>query len=78
MSQHHHSIQLQPQKLRELITSLREKYHIIMVTHNLKQAQRISDETLFLRDGRVVEHAPTQQLFSAPENELTRTYIETY
>lgn len=65
-------------KVEELILSLRGKYHIVMVTHNLKQAQRISDETVFLRDGQVVEMAETKKLFSEPENELTRTYIETY
>jgi phosphate transport system ATP-binding protein len=65
-------------KVEELITSLREHYHIIMVTHNLKQAQRISDETLFLRDGKVIEFAATKQIFSNPSDPQTKAYIETY
>ena len=65
-------------KVEELITSLREHYHIIMVTHNLKQAKRISDETLFLRDGKVVEFASTNDIFENPQQEQTRAYIETY
>ena len=65
-------------KVEELITSLKEQYHIIMVTHNLKQAKRISDETLFLRDGKVIEFTSTKEIFENPQHEQTRAYIDTY
>lgn len=63
-------------KLEELITQLKSTYTIILVTHNLKQALRVSDETVFMKDGRVVECAPTQQLFHEPQLEETRLYVE--
>lgn len=63
------------QKIEELILSLKEQYTIIMVTHNLKQAKRISDETIFLRDGEVIEHADTPTFFAKPKHKLTKEYL---
>lgn len=48
----------------------------MIVTHNLGQAKRVSDRTMFLHSGRLVEHDDTAQVFSAPAQEQTRNYIE--
>ncbi|MGI9006855.1 MAG: hypothetical protein ACR2FU_11790 [Streptosporangiaceae bacterium] len=48
----------------------------MIVTHNLGQARRVSDRTVFLHSGRLVEHNDTVQVFSAPAQELTAHYIE--
>jgi len=64
-------------KIETLISSLKDKYTIIMVTHNLKQAQRIADETIFMRDGKIIEHAPTKTFFTKPKHELTKEYLRT-
>lgn len=63
-------------KVEALIRQLREKFTVILVTHNLKQAQRLADETLFMRAGEVVEFAPTSELFSNPQQVETKEYIE--
>ena len=63
------------QKIEELILSLKEQYTIIMVTHNLKQAKRIADETIFLRDGEVIEHGITKKFFAHPKHYLTKEYL---
>ena len=62
-------------KIEELITDLKRSYTVIMVTHNMQQAARISDLTGFLYLGKLVEFGPTQQIFSNPRNELTERYI---
>ncbi len=49
---------------------------IVIVTHNLGQAKRVSDRTMFLHSGRLAEHGDTGQVFSAPAAELTAHYIE--
>jgi phosphate transport system ATP-binding protein len=63
-------------KVEELILELKQKYSIIMVTHNLKQAKRIADETIFIRQGEIIEHAATNELFGNPQHEETKIYIE--
>lgn len=63
-------------KVEQLILELKEKYTIIMVTHNLKQAQRVADETIFMKQGEVVEHASTKTLFASPQHEDTKIYID--
>ena len=63
-------------KIEELILELKEKFTIIMVTHNLKQAQRVSEETIFMKDGYIVEHALTKKLFTSPQKEETKFYID--
>jgi phosphate transport system ATP-binding protein len=62
-------------KIEELITNLKRSYTVIVVTHNMQQAARISDLTGFLYLGKLVEFGPTQQIFSNPRNELTERYI---
>jgi phosphate transport system ATP-binding protein len=63
-------------KIEELVTELHKEFTIIMVTHNLKQARRLGDRTIFMTDGRVVEETETSKLFSDPQDERTAKYIE--
>lgn len=62
-------------KIEELILSLKSKYTIIIVTHNMQQAVRISDSTVFFLSGQVIEHRSTEALFSNPEDPRTEDYI---
>jgi phosphate transport system ATP-binding protein len=62
-------------KIEELIYQLKEKYTIVIVTHNLQQAARVSDKTAFFWLGRLVEYAPTAEMFTAPRDKLTEDYI---
>lgn len=62
-------------KIEELCEELRPKYTIIMVTHNMQQATRISDKTAFFLHGEVVEFGNTQELFSMPKDKRTEDYI---
>ena len=63
------------QKIEKLIRALREHYTIVIVTHNIQQAYRISDYTAFLYMGRLVEFGPTKQLFEEPREKLTMAYL---
>ncbi len=62
-------------KVEELIYQLKEKYTIVIVTHNLQQAARVSDKTAFFWLGRLVEFGPTAEMFTAPKDKLTEDYI---
>lgn len=62
-------------KIEELIARLKEKYTIVIVTHNMQQAARVSDKTAFFLLGEVVEYSDTKKMFSDPENEKTKAYI---
>ncbi len=62
-------------KIEELILKLKEKYTIIMVTHNMQQALRISDKTAFFLLGDLVEFGDTEKIFTAPANKKTEDYI---
>jgi phosphate transport system ATP-binding protein len=62
-------------KLEETITELKEEYTIVIVTHNMQQASRISDETAFLYMGRLIEMNATEQLFTRPEKDRTEAYV---
>ncbi|HIE13970.1 TPA: phosphate ABC transporter ATP-binding protein [Candidatus Bathyarchaeota archaeon] len=62
-------------KIEELIRTLRNKYTVVVVTHNMQQAARISDYTAFLYLGRLVEFGSTQKIFKNPKNRLTKDYI---
>jgi len=62
-------------KIEELIYSLKEKYTIVIVTHNLQQAARVSDRTGFFWLGRLVEYGPTPDMFTRPQDRLTEDYI---
>ena len=63
------------QKIEDLCEDLKEQYTIIMVTHNMQQAARISDMTAFFLLGEVIEYADTDTLFSNPVNQKTEDYI---
>lgn len=63
------------QTIEELILELKESYTVMIVTHNMQQAARISDVTAFLYDGRLVEINPTNKFFTNPENDMTEKYI---
>ena len=62
-------------KIEDLAVELKEKYTIIMVTHNMQQAARISDKTAFFLLGEVVEFDDTDKLFSKPQDKRTEDYI---
>jgi phosphate transport system ATP-binding protein len=62
-------------KIEELIYSLKERYTIVIVTHNLQQAARVSDKTAFFWLGRLVEYGATPQMFTNPREKLTEDYI---
>jgi len=62
-------------KIEELVMSLKEEYTIVIVTHNLHQAARISDKTAFFLMGELIEYNDTSKLFTTPENEKTEAYI---
>jgi phosphate transport system ATP-binding protein len=62
-------------KIEELIYRLKEQYTIVIVTHNLQQAARVSDRTALFWLGRLVEYAPTAEFFTAPKDKLTEDYI---
>ena len=61
--------------IEELLLRLKETYTIVIVTHNLGQAARISDMTAFINDGRLVEFGETGSIFKAPEMEETKDFI---
>jgi phosphate transport system ATP-binding protein len=62
-------------KIEELIYELKEKYTIVIVTHNLQQAARVSDRTAFFWLGRLVEYGATPEMFTRPQDKLTEDYI---
>jgi phosphate transport system ATP-binding protein len=62
-------------KIEELIVSLKRDYTVVIVTHNMQQAARVSDFTAFMYLGQLVEYSDTDSLFENPKNELTENYI---
>ena len=62
-------------KIEDLALELKKNYTIIMVTHNMQQAARISDKTAFFRLGEVIEYGSTETLFSIPSDKRTEDYI---
>lgn len=62
-------------KIEDLMDSLKEKYTVVIVTHNMQQATRIADNTAFFLVGEIVEYAPTAELFSHPKEKKTEDYI---
>jgi phosphate transport system ATP-binding protein len=62
-------------KIEELMWSLRDSYTIAIVTHNMQQASRASDNTMFMLDGEIVEYCPTKELFTNPKDERTENYV---
>jgi phosphate transport system ATP-binding protein len=62
-------------RVEELIAELKSRYTIVIVTHNMQQAARVADTTVFMLDGEVVEHAPTNDIFTNPKDERTERYV---
>ena len=63
------------QRIEELIYELKSMYTIVIVTHNMQQAARVSDSTAFFWLGRLVEYGPTQRIFTNPSEKLTEDYV---
>jgi len=61
--------------IEELIESLADRYTIVIVTHNMQQAARVSDETAFFFEGRLVESGATETIFTKPRNKQTEDYV---
>jgi len=62
-------------KVEELLFELKNKYTIVIVTHNMQQAARVSERTVFMLNGKLIEYGPTDKMFTAPDNRLTEDYI---
>ncbi|NOQ90783.1 MAG: phosphate ABC transporter ATP-binding protein, partial [Gammaproteobacteria bacterium] len=62
--------------VEELIWELRGDYTILIVTHNMSQARRASEECIFMLMGKVIEHTATDEMFVTPKNKETADYIE--
>ena len=62
-------------RIEDLIVELRQRYTILIVTHNMQQAARVSDHTAFMFNGEMIEYAGTKQIFNAPKQRLTEDYI---
>jgi phosphate transport system ATP-binding protein len=62
-------------RIEDLIQDLKERYTIVIVTHNMQQAARVADTTAFMLNGELVEHAPTGQIFSQPADTRTEEYV---
>ena len=66
---------LATQKIEDLIYQLKQDYTVVIVTHNMQQAARVSDYTAFLYMGELIEYGPTKTLFTAPKEDRTEAYI---
>jgi phosphate transport system ATP-binding protein len=62
-------------KVEELIAELKQRVTIVIVTHNMQQAARVADTTVFMLDGELVEVGPTEKLFTTPDDERTEQYV---
>ncbi len=62
-------------KIEELIDELKERYTIVIVTHNMQQAARIANSTVFMLEGEVIEHDETNKMFTNPNDERTERYV---
>jgi phosphate transport system ATP-binding protein len=62
-------------KIEELVHELKKRYTIVIVTHNMQQAARVADTTAFMLNGELVEHAPTEKIFSTPSDKRTEEYV---
>lgn len=63
------------QKIEELVVELKRDYTIVIVTHNMQQAARVSDSTAFFMLGKLIEYSSTQKMFQNPDEKLTEDYI---
>ncbi len=64
------------ERIEELLTSLRDRYTVVIVTHNMAQARRASDECIYMLLGKIIEHGKTSDLFLNPQHKETEMYIE--
>ena len=64
------------EKVENLIESLRDEYTVVIVTHNMAQARRATDECIFMLLGEIIEHSKTSELFLNPQHEKTEMYIQ--
>ncbi|MGD6806001.1 MAG: phosphate ABC transporter ATP-binding protein PstB [Candidatus Bathyarchaeia archaeon] len=62
-------------KVEKLVVELKEHYTVVIVTHNMQQASRVSDFTAFMYLGNLIEFGPTKNIFESPKNQLTEKYI---
>jgi phosphate transport system ATP-binding protein len=62
-------------RIEELVDELKERYTIVIVTHNMQQAARVADSTAFMLDGELIEHAETQKIFTKPDDQRTEDYV---
>jgi len=62
-------------RIEELIDELKQRYTIVIVTHNMQQAARVADETAFMLNGELVEFGPTERIFTSPEDSRTEEYV---
>jgi phosphate transport system ATP-binding protein len=62
-------------RIEELVLNLKTTYTILVVTHNMQQAARVSDHTVFMLNGELIEHDETPRLFTSPRQKLTEDYI---
>ena len=62
-------------RIEELIEKLKTEYTVIIVTHNMQQAARVADDTVFMLDGQIVEEGPTDVIFSRPSDKRTEDYV---
>jgi phosphate transport system ATP-binding protein len=62
-------------KIEHLLLELKERFTIVIVTHNMQQARRVSDYTAFMYQGELVEYGPTERVFEKPQVALTRDYV---
>jgi phosphate transport system ATP-binding protein len=64
------------EKIEELILQLKEAFTVIIVTHNMQQAQRTADDTAFMYMGEIIEKSTTKEIFQHPQKELTHNYVQ--
>jgi phosphate transport system ATP-binding protein len=62
-------------RIEDLIHELKQRYTIVIVTHNMQQAARVADTTAFMLTGELVEHGPTEKIFSTPDDSRTEEYV---
>ncbi|MFL5826173.1 MAG: phosphate ABC transporter ATP-binding protein PstB [Thermoleophilaceae bacterium] len=62
-------------RIEELVEELKQRYTIVIVTHNMQQAARVADTTAFMLDGELIEHAPTDKMFTNPDDDRTEQYV---
>ncbi len=63
------------QRIEELISKLKKRFTVVLVTHNLQQAARVADRTAFMLDGELVEAGPTKRIFMRPDDDRTEQYV---